>query len=67
VVKSRILYGAEIWWASKKELGRLETVQNDFIMWITGHTRKDRVSTEKLRKEVGMASIEDNLCCRRLE
>jgi hypothetical protein len=67
LVKSRMLYGAEIWWASKKELGRLETVQNDFIRWITGHTRKDRVSTEKLRKEVGMASIEDNLCCKRLE
>jgi hypothetical protein len=50
----------------QEELGRLETVQNDFIRWITGHTRKDRVSIKKLKKAVGMASIEENLCCRRL-
>ena len=67
LVKSRLLYGGEIWWTSKKELGRLETVHNDFIRWITGHTRRDRVSTEKLRREVGMISIGDSLCCRRLE
>ena len=51
--------------ARKKQAGW--RLQNDFIRWITGHTRKDRVSTDKLRREVGMISIGDSLCCRRLE
>jgi len=67
MVKSRLMYGGEIWWASKAEMGKLETVQNDFIRWITGHTRRDRESAGKLRKEVGMKSLEDSLCCKRLD
>lgn len=67
MVKSRLLYGGDIWWASKKDLGRLETVQNDFTRWVTGHTRKDRISTDELRKQVRMVAVEDKLCCKRLE
>ena len=44
MVKSRLLYGGDVWWASKKDIGKLETVQNDFIRWVTGFTRQDRVS-----------------------
>ena len=58
-MKSRLLYGGEVWWTSKKELGRLERAQNDFTRWISGHTRRNRVSTENQRREV---DIEDSLC-----
>jgi sorting nexin-29 len=67
MVKSRLMYGGDIWWASKSEVGRIETVQNDFIRWVTGHTRKERISTDKLRKEVNMGTVEDSLCCKRLD
>jgi hypothetical protein len=67
MVKSRLLYGGDIWWASKKDSGKLETVQNDFIRWVSGYTRKDKMSAGKLRKEVAMVSVEDSLCRRRLE
>ena len=46
---------------------RIEKVQNDIIRWVTGHTRKERISTDKLRKEVKMVTVEDNLCWKRLE
>jgi len=29
MVKSRLMYGGDIWWTSKKDLGRMETVQID--------------------------------------
>ena len=35
MVKSRLMYGGDIWWPRKNEMGRIETVQNDFIRWVT--------------------------------
>ena len=67
MVKSRLMYGGDIWWPSKNEMGRIETVQNDFIWWVTGHITKERINTDKLREEVKMVTVEDNLCCKRLE
>jgi hypothetical protein len=66
MVKSKLLYGGDIWWAGRKEMGKIETVQNDFIRWISGFQRKDKVSVSSLRKEVQMTSIEDCLCMKRL-
>jgi hypothetical protein len=34
---------------------------------VTGHTRQERVSVTKLRTEVGMESVDDGLCKKRLE
>ena len=65
IVKSKLLYG-DVWWAGQKEIGKLETVQNDFIRWASGFQRKDRVSASNLRKEMHMKSIEDSLCIKRL-
>jgi hypothetical protein len=67
LVKSRLMYGGDVWWPDKKALGKLETVQNDFIRWVTGLTRQERVSVTKLRTEVGMESVDDGLCRKRLE
>ena len=66
MVKSKIMYGAEVWWASKHQLDKLETVQNDFVRWISGYTRKDRKHVNVLRQDMGMCSIGDWLCSRRL-
>ena len=67
MVKSRLMYGGDVWWPNKKEVGRLETVQNDFIRWLSGVSRKDCISVSGLRKEVEIGSIEDSLCCKRLQ
>src|SRR5271156_6831131 len=32
-----------------------------------GYTRKDRMHTEELRLQVGVPSVEDSMCCKRLE
>ena len=40
MVKSELLYGGDIWWTGKKDIGKLETVQNDFIRWISGFKGK---------------------------
>jgi hypothetical protein len=66
MVKSKLLYGGDIWWAGKKDIGKLETVQNDFICWISGFQRKDKVSVSNLMKEMHIKSIEDCLCIKRL-
>lgn len=66
MVKSKLLYGGDVWWAGQKELGKLETVQNDFIRWASGYQRKDRVSVSNLRREMHMKSVEDCLCIKRL-
>jgi predicted subunit of tRNA(5-methylaminomethyl-2-thiouridylate) methyltransferase len=66
MVKSKLLYGGDIWWATKKDIGKLETVQNDFIRWISGLQRKDKVSVSNLRKEMHIKSVEDSLCIKSL-
>jgi hypothetical protein len=67
LVKSKIVYSSEVWWASQKEMAHLETIQNDFIRWVSGYTRKDRMNVEELRDKVRMNSLEDSICCKRLE
>jgi len=67
MVKSKMMYGGEVWWANKNEAGRMETVQNDFIRWVSGFNRKDRMNVKELRRQVGMKSIEDSLCGKRLK
>ena len=67
MVKSKMVYGSEVWWANKGEAARLETVQNDFLRWVCGYTRKDRMHVEDLRVQVGMRSLQDSMCCKRLE
>ena len=67
MVRSKLMYGGEVWWAGKQQMGKLETVQNDFVRWISGHTRKDRWHVQALRQEVEMSSVENELCSRRLQ
>ena len=67
MVKSRIMYGSEVWWANKGESAKLETIQNDFVRWVCGYTRKDRMHVDELRSQVGLRSLQDSMCCKRLE
>ena len=31
MVKSKLMYGSEVWWANESEIARIETIQNDFL------------------------------------
>ena len=67
MVKSKLMYGSEVWWANQSEMARMETVQNDFLRWVCGYTRKDRMNVEELRAKVKLPSLEDSICCKRLD
>jgi hypothetical protein len=67
MVKSKLMYGSEVWWANHSEIARIETIQNDFLRWVCGYTRKDRMHADELRSQVGVPSVEDSMCCKRLE
>jgi len=67
MVKSKLMYGSEVWWANQSEIARMETVQNEFLRWVCGYTRKDRMNVEELRAKVKLPSLEDSICCKRLE
>ena len=67
MVKSKLMYWSEVWLANQSEIARIETIQNDFLRWVCRYTRKDRMHTEKLRLRVGVPSVEDSMCCKRLE
>ena len=32
IVKFKLMYGSEVWWANQNEIARLETIQNDFLI-----------------------------------
>jgi hypothetical protein len=66
MVKSKLLYGGDIWWTGWKDIGKLETVENDFIPWISGFQTKGKVSVSNLRKAMHMESVEDSLCIKNL-
>jgi hypothetical protein len=67
MVISKLMYGSEVWWASKGEAARLKTVQNDFLRWVCGIIWKDGMHVEELREQAGMRSLEDSRCCKQLE
>ena len=53
MVKSKLMYGSQVWWANQSEIARMETIQNDFLRWVCGYIRNDRMHTEELRLQVG--------------
>src|SRR3977135_2106022 len=58
--------GVECGKANQSEMAQMETVQNDFLRWVCGYTKKDRMNMEELRAQFRMRSIEDSVCCKRL-
>jgi desulfoferrodoxin (superoxide reductase-like protein) len=44
----------------KKDIVKLETMQNEFIHWISVFQKKDKVSVSNLSKEMEMKFIEES-------
>ncbi|VFQ82386.1 unnamed protein product [Cuscuta campestris] len=61
VVRLAMLYGAECWAVKKTHVRRLHAAEMLMLRWMCGKTRLDRISNEVIRRQVGMAPVEDKL------
>ncbi|VFQ94710.1 unnamed protein product [Cuscuta campestris] len=61
VVRPAMLYGAECWEVKKTHVCRLHAAEMRMLRWMCGKTRLDRISNEVIRRQVGMAPVEDKL------
>ncbi|VFQ98440.1 unnamed protein product [Cuscuta campestris] len=61
VVRPAMLYGAECWAVKKTHVRRLHAAEMRMLRWMCGKTRLDRISNKVIRRQVGMAPVEDKL------
>ncbi|VFQ68547.1 unnamed protein product [Cuscuta campestris] len=61
VVRPAMLYGAKCWAVKKTHVHRLHAAEMRMLRWMCGKTRLDRISNEVIRRQVGMAPVEDKL------
>ncbi|VFQ89320.1 unnamed protein product [Cuscuta campestris] len=61
VVRPAMLYGAECWAVKKTHVHRLHAAEMRMLRWMCEKTRLDRISNEVIRRQVGMAQVEDKL------
>ncbi|VFQ61992.1 unnamed protein product [Cuscuta campestris] len=61
VVRPAMLYGAECWAVKKTHVRRMHAAEMRMLRWMSGKTRWDRISNEVIRRQVGMAPVEDRL------
>ncbi|VFQ95602.1 unnamed protein product [Cuscuta campestris] len=61
VVRPAMLYAAECWAVKKTHVRRLHAAEMRMLRWMCGKTRLDRISNEVIRRQVGMAPVEDKL------
>ncbi|VFQ71359.1 unnamed protein product [Cuscuta campestris] len=61
LVKPAMLYGAECWAVKMTHVRRLHAAEMRMLRWMCGKTRLDRISNEVIRRQVGMAPVEDKL------
>src|SRR6185437_1368373 len=60
-IRPAMLYGAEYWPTKRRHVQKLSVAEMRMLRWFCGHTRRDRVRNEAIRKRVGVASIEEKL------
>ncbi|VFQ64091.1 unnamed protein product [Cuscuta campestris] len=61
IVRPAMLYGAECWAVKKTHVRRLQAAEMRMLRWMCEKTRLDRISNEVIRRQVGMAPVEDKL------
>ena len=65
-IRPAMLYGAECWPTKRRHVQQLSVAEMQMLRWFCGHTRRDRVRNEVIRKRVGVAPIEEKLTQHRL-
>jgi hypothetical protein len=66
VILLAMLYGAECWPIKRQHVQQLSVAEMRMLRWICGHTRRDRVRNDDIRKRVGVAPVEEKLVQHRL-
>ena len=54
MVKLKMKYRSEIWWANKCQVAKLKTIQNDILRLAYGYIRKDGMHVDDLRMKVAI-------------
>src|SRR3954466_15564371 len=65
-IRPAMLYGAECWPTKRRHVQQLGVAEMRMLRWACGHTRKDRIRNDVIRKRVGVAPIEEKLVQHRL-
>ncbi|KAJ7976905.1 Retrovirus-related Pol polyprotein LINE-1 [Quillaja saponaria] len=60
-VRPAMLYGTECWAVKKQHSHNIGVAEMRMLKWITGHTRKDRIRNEYIRRKVEVAPIEEKM------
>jgi hypothetical protein len=65
-IRSAMLYGAECWPTKRRYVQQLSVAEMHMLRWICGHTRRDRVRNDDIRKRLGVTPVEEKLVQHRL-
>ena len=60
-IRPAMLYGAECWPTKRRHVQQLSGIEMQMLRWFCGHTRRDRVWNEVIRKRVGWHQLRRNL------
>ncbi|KAJ7946136.1 Retrovirus-related Pol polyprotein LINE-1 [Quillaja saponaria] len=60
-VRPVMLYGTECWAVKKQHSHKMGVAEMRMLRWMTGHTRKDRIRNEEIRRKVEVAPIEKKM------
>jgi hypothetical protein len=61
-----MLYGEECWPTKRRHVQQLSVAEMRMLRWICGHTRRDRVRNDDIRKRLRVAPVEKKLVQHRL-
>ncbi|KAL6560073.1 hypothetical protein OROHE_006311 [Orobanche hederae] len=65
-IRPALLYGTECWAVKQCHVQKMNVAEMRMLRWMCGHTKKDRLRNEVIRKKVRVASIEEKMMENRL-
>ncbi|KAI3823773.1 hypothetical protein L1987_05214 [Smallanthus sonchifolius] len=60
-VRPAMLYGTDCWAIKKTQARKMDVAEMRMLRWMCGHTRKDRIRNEVVRKRLGVTCISDKI------
>jgi hypothetical protein len=66
VIRPAMLYGVEYWSTKRRYVQQLSVAEMRMLLWICGHTRRDRVRNDDIRERLGVAPVKEKLVRHRL-
>lgn len=60
-IRPALLYGTECWAVKYCHVHKMKVAEMRMLRWMCGHTRKDKIRNEIIRKKLGVVPIEDKM------